>query len=150
MSSPHPPRRSSRKRTLTEAISDDVDMPLTFAAKVSNFAYSTSSPSKRRAVSTHSNVKTEDDFSGDLTSETASTSTSKAKPKSRRPTKKKVPVLALDVPHLAPPRWREIYETITEMRKQVLAPVDGMGCGNAGDAEEDPKVRTHLDSKTRS
>lgn len=146
MSSPPPPRRSSRKRTLTGVISDDVDTPPTpasFVAKVSQFAYPTSPASKRRALSTRSVAKSEPDFSADanLDNEATTSTAAATKPKPLRSTKKKAPVLVLDTPHPAPPKWRETYEAITEMRKHILAPVDGMGCANAGDAEEDPKVR---------
>lgn len=37
-----------------------------------------------------------------------------------------------------PPRWRETYDAIAEMRRHIVAPVDGMGCAAAGDREVDP------------
>lgn len=48
---------------------------------------------------------------------------------------------ALGAPCPPPQRWMETYNAITEMREKVPAPVDGMGCANAGDAEINPKVR---------
>ncbi|KAG8952866.1 DNA N-glycosylase and apurinic/apyrimidinic (AP) lyase, partial [Tulasnella sp. 408] len=37
----------------------------------------------------------------------------------------------LDVPHAAPPHWRETYDLIKEMREKISAPVDTMGCASA-------------------
>ena len=48
---------------------------------------------------------------------------------------------ALDKPHPAPENWREVYDTIKEMRSRIVAPVDTMGCDQAQFKETDPKVR---------
>lgn len=146
MSSLPPPRRSARKRTLRDVISDEGDTASTsasFSAKLAKFAHSTSPDGKIRPAATRPIPKSEQDFSGNSPSDSQqeSPSTSIVKAKVPRPTKKKSLVLALNTPHPAPPRWRETYEAISEMRKHILAPVDGMGCANAGDAEQDPKVR---------
>ncbi|KAH9939575.1 DNA glycosylase [Amylocystis lapponica] len=47
------------------------------------------------------------------------------------PRKPKLIPQALETPHPAPARWRETYDTITEMRARIVAPVDTMGCGRA-------------------
>ncbi|KAJ6606133.1 DNA glycosylase [Mycena vulgaris] len=61
-------------------------------------------------------------------------SPSKSPQKSKTPYKK-----ALATPHPAPPRWREVYDTIKEMREMTIAPVDTMGCQMAQQHETDPK-----------
>lgn len=48
---------------------------------------------------------------------------------------------ALASPHPAPENWREVYDTIKEMRSRIAAPVDTMGCDQAQRGESDPKVR---------
>ena len=48
----------------------------------------------------------------------------------------------LVVPHPAPDRWRVVYDTIREMRKGIVAPVDTTGHHMAGQTETDPKVCT--------
>lgn len=55
--------------------------------------------------------------------------------KSKTPYKK-----ALAAPHPAPARWREVYDSIKEMRSKTVAPVDTMGCHMAQEHETDPKV----------
>lgn len=57
------------------------------------------------------------------------------------PTKKaKVIPQSLAVPHPAPPRWKEAYDTIKRMREHIVAPVDTMGCDQAQYKETDPQV----------
>ena len=41
---------------------------------------------------------------------------------------------------LPPPRWREVYETMREMRSKIVAPVDTMGCEQLADKEASPRV----------
>lgn len=41
----------------------------------------------------------------------------------------------------APENWEEMYEKLREMRKEVKAPVDTMGCERLGDKAATPKVR---------
>ena len=67
-----------------------------------------------------------------------------ARPKPHRvssPRKPKPIPTALEVPHPAPPRWRETYGTIKRMRSHIVAPVDTMGCDRAQLKEADPRVR---------
>ncbi|KAG6844024.1 hypothetical protein H0H87_010533 [Tephrocybe sp. NHM501043] len=68
------------------------------------------------------------------------------KPTSKRtanksPRKAKPVQQALEVPHPAPERWRETYNTIKQMRSRITAPVDTMGCDQAQFKETDPKSR---------
>jgi len=58
---------------------------------------------------------------------------------SKSPRKPKPIQLSLDVPHPAPSKWQETYDTIKQMRSRVLAPVDTMGCDQAQHKEQDPK-----------
>ncbi|KAJ6500770.1 DNA glycosylase [Mycena sanguinolenta] len=46
---------------------------------------------------------------------------------------------ALVTPHAVPSRWREVYDCIKEMRSQISAPVDTMGCHMAQRYETEPK-----------
>ncbi|KAI0373147.1 DNA glycosylase [Pilatotrama ljubarskyi] len=61
------------------------------------------------------------------------------KRKSASPRKPKPIPTALEIPHPAPPRWREAYDAIKRMRARVVAPVDTMGCDQAQLKETDPK-----------
>ncbi len=56
------------------------------------------------------------------------------------PRKPKAIQQSLDVPHPAPPHWKEVYETIKRMRENIVAPVDTMGCDQGQLKETDPKV----------
>ncbi|KAJ7119015.1 DNA glycosylase [Mycena epipterygia] len=65
---------------------------------------------------------------------------SPSKKPSKSPQKSKTPYKkALATPHPAPARWREVYDTIKEMRSNTVAPVDTMGCHMAQQHETDPK-----------
>lgn len=163
MSARRPPRRTARKRTRAEAISDEEPADTipstptaseTFGAALTQLTHTQSSLT-RQTRRTRSRLEEDPDSSArSIISNEASSSTNNGpplitndeqstKPKAARIPKKKVTssTLALDTPHPTPTRWREAYDAIKEMRKRVLAPVDGMGCGNAGDVEQDPKVR---------
>lgn len=67
-----------------------------------------------------------------------------ASPSKQSVSKKKQVLADLEMPHPAPPRWREVYDTIKDMRSRVVAPVDTMGAGAAQLGETDPKVSIHL------
>jgi hypothetical protein len=139
-------RRSPRKRSRAPSISDNPAKPpatASFAAEISKFANNSTSAKRTRTApaSSTGGIHRESSVDG---SAFVVTKTATTKAKSLRTTKKKAILHALDTPHPAPPRWRETYEAIAEMRRQVLAPVDGMGCANAGDNEQDPKVRVYL------
>lgn len=92
---------------------------------------STSSPKKR--------AKLEPSTPEPLKEGISSRKPSKSPQKSKTPYKK-----ALATPHPAPERWREVYDTIKEMRSQTVAPVDTMGCHTAQQHETDPKVAATL------
>lgn len=47
----------------------------------------------------------------------------------------------LAVPHAEPKNWKQVYGLIEEMRRELVAPVDTMGCASAMLEETDPKVR---------
>ncbi|KAI0927840.1 hypothetical protein AcW1_005257 [Taiwanofungus camphoratus] len=55
------------------------------------------------------------------------------------PRKRKPIPQSLETPHPPPPRWREVYDKIKEMRSRTVAPVDTMGCGRAQLGEKIPK-----------
>mmetsp|Transcript_29034 Transcript_29034/g.40860 ORF Transcript_29034/g.40860 Transcript_29034/m.40860 type:complete len:112 (-) Transcript_29034:747-1082(-) len=40
-----------------------------------------------------------------------------------------------------PAKWKEMWEKISEMRKERNAPVDLMGCGTQADPDAEPKVQ---------
>ncbi|KAI6094823.1 DNA glycosylase [Pisolithus croceorrhizus] len=69
----------------------------------------------------------------------ATTSVTITETKSRSPKKSKGIAQSLTVPHPAPDRWKEVYDTIKEMRSRIPAPVDTMGCDQAQWKEQDPK-----------
>lgn len=62
------------------------------------------------------------------------------------PRKRKPIPQSLETPHPPPPRWREVYDKIKEMRSRTVAPVDTMGCGRAQLGEKIPKVSLILHS----
>ncbi|KAF7777687.1 hypothetical protein Agabi119p4_3759 [Agaricus bisporus var. burnettii] len=59
----------------------------------------------------------------------------------KSPKKPKPIPQALSIPHPAPEKWREVYDTIKDMRSRMTAPVDKMGCDQAQHKESDPKNR---------
>lgn len=56
------------------------------------------------------------------------------------PRKQKPIQMELDIPHATPKNWEKVYSMIKEMRKDVVAPVDTMGCASAMAEEIDPKA----------
>jgi endonuclease-3 len=64
--------------------------------------------------------------------------------KAASPKKAKPIPQALASPHPAPENWREVYDTIKDMRTRFTAPVDTMGCDQAQYQESDPKVRSAI------
>lgn len=44
----------------------------------------------------------------------------------------------------SPPDWKQTVENIRKMRKDVVAPVDEMGCDQAADTNESPEVYLFL------
>ncbi|KZP16319.1 hypothetical protein FIBSPDRAFT_958051 [Athelia psychrophila] len=74
-------------------------------------------------------------------------STRAAKSTSSSPRKPKAVKQTLETPHPAPPHWKETYDTIKEMRAQIVAPVDTMGCDRAQLKESEPKYRQRRTDK---
>lgn len=56
------------------------------------------------------------------------------------PKKQKSIQMDLEVPHAVPKDWEAVYLAIKEMRKDIVAPVDTMGCASAMLEETDPRV----------
>ncbi|KAF5386643.1 hypothetical protein D9615_002034 [Tricholomella constricta] len=75
---------------------------------------------------------------------TPSGSSAPTKTASKSPRKQKPIQQALAVPHPAPPRWQETYNTIKQMRSRITAPVDTMGCAQAQCKESDPKTKDEV------
>jgi len=48
--------------------------------------------------------------------------------------------MELDKPHPEPANWRPVYKKIEEMRSQIVAPVDTMGCHTPMLEEGEPRV----------
>lgn len=85
------------------------------------------------------NAKTEESEPDSVLLETTQSNVvAKAKPSKAK--KAKAIPQALAKPHPAPPRWRETYALLEEMRKGIVAPVDTMGCDQAQYAESDTKA----------
>ncbi|KAG2132845.1 DNA glycosylase [Suillus bovinus] len=69
------------------------------------------------------------------------TTSSRVTRKVKSPKKPKLIPRSLETPHPAPPHWKEVYDSIKEMRTQIVAPVDTMGCEQAQHKEKEPKNR---------
>lgn len=61
--------------------------------------------------------------------------------KSRRQPAKKIVTEEGELKIEPPANWEEIYDAVTEMRKDRLAPVDTMGCETLADENLSPRVR---------
>ncbi|KAG9035380.1 DNA N-glycosylase and apurinic/apyrimidinic (AP) lyase [Tulasnella sp. JGI-2019a] len=57
------------------------------------------------------------------------------------PRKSKPIQIDLAVPHLEPKNWEKVYNIIKDMRKEIVAPVDTMGCASAMLEEAEPKIQ---------
>ncbi|EEB92767.1 hypothetical protein MPER_08677 [Moniliophthora perniciosa FA553] len=103
-------------------------------------------PAKRSRISKDGHQ----DIEGPLTDiESSNSSASEDAPKRKRktnstpkspsksPRKPKPIPQSLEKPHPAPENWKQVYDTIKEMRKNIVAPVDTMGSVK----EVDPKTR---------
>ncbi|KAG6888911.1 hypothetical protein C0992_007098 [Termitomyces sp. T32_za158] len=98
--------------------------------------------SKRIKVETTAEELIEEDFEGkgQAIAPVPSSSTPKRKGSANKsPRKPKLIPQSLAVPHPAPERWKETYDTIKQMRSRITAPVDTMGCDQAQSKETDPK-----------
>jgi endonuclease-3 len=75
-----------------------------------------------------------------IASGSALPSPSKPRDVQASPKKFKAIPQSLATPHPPPSTWKEIYDTIRDMRSRFVAPVDTMGCDMAQFKETDPKV----------
>lgn len=127
-------RRSKRIKLEKNYDVDDVAIP-----KLESDGHDGPSPPRKRkarsnVVASSSSVKLEEvDFE-------ITTVPSKKPKKQVSPRRPKPIQQSLAVPHPAPLRWREAYDTIKRMRANIVAPVDTMGCDQAQLKEVDPKV----------
>ena len=106
--------------------------------EVSDVAVSQRTRGKRvvTAVATSSSIKLEHNETEDI----GLAKVPQRLQRRKAPSKPKVVKQSLDIPHPAPGRWREAYDTIKQMRASIVAPVDTMGCDQAQYQETDPKV----------
>jgi endonuclease III len=121
------PRRSARRAKLPTTSYAELSSPLSSVP-------SSPEPSTSRKVKGKGKAKAtpfKSEHLSELAPQTASPSPSKKK-------QKPIPQ-SLATPHPAPAHWKEVYDTITLMRKDIVAPVDSMGCAMAGLSEESPK-----------
>lgn len=111
--------------------------------------------SKRIKVETKVEEFIEEAFEGKMQTNTPVPSSSAPKRQgsvNKSPRKVKPVPQSLAVPHPAPEKWKETYDTIKQMRSRITAPVDTMGCDQAQFKESNPKVcqsRNFCDSLTR-
>ncbi|KAI0085944.1 DNA glycosylase [Irpex rosettiformis] len=120
-------RRSKRVKVkqeeVTAAVEELTEAPKKRVAKGSN-----------RTKATTSTVKVED-----IELKLVKSSSRTGTPSTAKKTK---PIQqSLGVPHPAPLRWKDAYDTIKRMREHIVAPVDTMGCDQAQYKESDPKNR---------
>lgn len=121
------PRRSARRAKLPTTSYAELSSPL------SSVPSSPEPPPSRKAKGKGKAKPTpfKSEHLSEFVPQTASPSPSKKK-------QKPIPQ-SLATPHPAPEHWKEVYDTITAMRKDIVAPVDSMGCAMAGLTEESPK-----------
>jgi len=133
----HNPKEHSRKRVKLE---DEAVL----IGDLETFAYNEPATPTRRGAKTRLKVKG-DESEFNLNSTTSSDSRAKSPTKMHTPSKSKVKQVpqALAVPHPAPPKWKETYDTIKAMRSRFVAPVDTMGCDQAQTGESEPRVNFH-------
>lgn len=118
------------------------------------FAYSASRPT--RSARTPSKGKLEESASPFPKDEDTKANLDEKKPKgaarkasstaspSKKPKKQKGIVMELDIPHPTPENWRRQYTLIEEMRAELEAPVDTMGCESSMTGQGPLKVRFTL------
>ncbi|KAG6854166.1 hypothetical protein C0991_009818 [Blastosporella zonata] len=102
-------------------------------------------PSPRRSKRIKVEAKVEevvDDAIEDTTATASGSQTPIPKRAATKSPRKPKPIQqSLAVPHPAPEKWRETYDTIKQMRSRITAPVDTMGCDQAQFKETDPRNR---------
>ena len=93
-------------------------------------------PSKRRKHQAPDTSPARFRRTASITAESGDCKPSKTR---RQPAKKVVNDLG-EVEIHPPSNWESVYDAVREMRKQVLAPVDTMGCETLAEPQLDPKV----------
>ncbi|CAE6524989.1 unnamed protein product [Rhizoctonia solani] len=154
-------RRSARKRARVEPVVEDPESELSeldnedkdefkpeekpSASSLDKFAYSGSRPKRTPAKV---QIKLEEDVDTKPVPKALAKKTTKTpsvkkesvpvkkEPTSSSPTKKKPPkqkpiTMELAEPHPAPPNWEKQYALIEQMRANIDAPVDTMGCAKS-------------------
>lgn len=133
------PRRSKRIKTevktevKTESLADLEDLNLV------KFDPESDTDTRKKRKTTRKAAKSS---AHDAAESSSSTPQKKRAADVKSPKKGKTKAIPqeLSTPHPAPPKWKETYDTIKEMRSRFVAPVDTMGCQQAQVAETDPKV----------
>ncbi|QRW00820.1 HhH-GPD superfamily base excision DNA repair protein [Ceratobasidium sp. AG-Ba] len=138
---PHPKSESESSLTsLDDSEYDEAPGP-SASMNISKFAYSASRPRRPASVKTPSKkLKIEDAVETEgVKPKTKAQKTSPTKKSNASPRKKKGIVMELDKPHPAPPNWEKQYKLIEEMRENIQAPVDTMGCCKSMSGIGEPK-----------
>lgn len=131
---------SSRSTRLTSRASIHDSAVTLFDLQDGDVKDTSPSESPRRSKRVKTEVKAETIPQGlDLT-DLDSGSPKKRGTNAKPPRKVKPIQQLLATPHPVPKRWREAYDAIKEMRSQMVAPVDTMGCDQAQMMETDVKV----------
>lgn len=123
-----------------------------FACSASRSTRSIRIPSKVKLGESASPFPKDEDAKANLdekkpkggTRKTSSTASPSKKPKNPSPRKQKAIVMELDTPHPTPENWRKQYTLIEEMRAELEAPVDTMGCATSMTGQGPLKVRLTL------
>ncbi|KAG9120513.1 DNA N-glycosylase and apurinic/apyrimidinic (AP) lyase [Ceratobasidium sp. 392] len=138
--------KSDRLSSLTpiEESGDEEAPKPSSSTNLNKFAYSPARPTRSAPKTPFKQVKLEEAFgipehggspesakSKAGTRKTKTSSSPTKKTTNTSPRKQKKIVMELDKPHPAPPNWERQYKLIEEMRANVQAPVDTMGCCKA-------------------
>ncbi|CUA72174.1 endonuclease III [Rhizoctonia solani] len=137
-----PIRRSSRKRARVAVQDDDNESELTdldedkdefkpSSLGLDKFAYSGSSSRPKRTPKAQIKLEDDDKASSSTKKEPVVKKTTSSSPTKKKPAKQKPIVMELAKPHPAPPNWEKQYTLIEEMRANIEAPVDTMGCAKS-------------------
>ncbi|KAG5337609.1 hypothetical protein C0989_009169 [Termitomyces sp. Mn162] len=136
---------SGLKRTISTRTTRLTARASPYNAGVTLFESETvTSPRRSKRVKAETKVEelTEGDFEEKRPSNASvpSGSTPKRKGSANKSPRKPKPIpQSLAIPHPAPEKWKETYDTIKQMRSHITAPVDTMGCDQAQFKETDPR-----------
>lgn len=123
------------KNEVKQEDSSDHDSPLSSVASIASFdiedAITATLSSKKRKR-------------GADTPATSVTSVSGEPKKAKRQPAKRVVKETGEIEIHPPAKWAEIYDAVKEMRKNVLAPVDTMGCETLAEEHLSPRVMSCL------